>query len=207
MNVALILSGGTGTRFGSELPKQYQILAGKEVISYSIEALKKESIVIVTDKESIKRLSETYGVTCIEGGATRNESLKKGLDYIKVTYSICQKIFINEAARPFLTADLVDLYLKYLDGYDAVITAQYITDSLGRNGEVVTDRSEYYLIQAPEAFRFDLLYRYFKADSPITATVQQLPAERKVMRYFDFKRNIKITYKEDLQYAEQFISK
>lgn len=209
MNISIILSGGVGVRFGNELPKQYNMLLGKEVIYYTVKALKEslltDGIIIVAGKESLKRLSAEYGVECIEGGPSRNRSLKNGLDFIKEKYPLCKNVFINEAVRPFLTAALVDDYYRYLCGYDAVITAQYITDSLGREGEPVTNRSEYYLIQAPEAFRFDLLYKCFSAESPITATVQQLPENRNVKKCFEYKHNIKITYYEDLLYAQQLM--
>jgi 2-C-methyl-D-erythritol 4-phosphate cytidylyltransferase len=210
MNVALILSGGLGARFGSEMPKQYQTICGKQVIAYSIEAFRASEnvheLVIACGDEWISQLAGSYDVSCVPGGSTRNASLKNGLDYIQTHYPDCEKIMINEAARPFITADIVDTYLGFLGDYDAVITAQHITDSLGRKGEPVTDRSEYYLVQAPEAFRFPLLYKHFSADTPITATVQQLPAERYVMEYYDFTNNLKITYKEDLIIAEAMMA-
>ena len=208
INAALILSGGSASRFGNGLLKQYRPLCGKEVIAYSVEAMKNsqaDAIVIVCEPASAERLSETYGADCVAGGKSRNASLKNGLDFIKNNYPNCNKVLINEAARPFLTAELAGLYFNYLDKYDAVITAQHITDSLGCIGEAVTDRSRYYLIQAPEAFRFELLYRHFKADSPITATVQQLPPESSVMKHFEFKNNMKITYMDDLLLAEQLM--
>ena len=145
-------------------------------------------------------------MTCIEGDSSRNGSLHNGLAYIRKNFPACRNIFITEAARPFLTAAIVDLYYDFLEDYDAVITASHITDSLGREGEDVTNRSEYYLIQAPEAFRFDALYNHFSRDSSITATVQQLPENRNVMKYYDFKPNIKITYPEDLAYAEHLLN-
>ena len=196
MNISIILSGGAGRRFGNDLPKQYNKLLGREVIEYSINALQKSSqtddIIILCDSNYIDCLKEKYNIVCITGGISRNESLKKGLDYIKYKYSDCKKVFITEAARPFLTSN-------------AVITTKKITDSLGKRNEAITCRDDYYLIQAPEAFRFDLLYRYFKAESDITATVQQLPSERKVMEYYDFKFNLKITYPEDMIIAEQIM--
>lgn len=209
MNISIILSGGAGRRFGNDLPKQYNKLLGREVIEYSINALQKSSqtddIIILCDSNYIDCLKEKYNIVCITGGISRNESLKKGLDYIKYKYSDCKKVFITEAARPFLTSNIVDKYLKNLDKFDAVITTKKITDSLGKRNEAITCRDDYYLIQAPEAFRFDLLYRYFKAESDITATVQQLPSERKVMEYYDFKFNLKITYPEDMIIAEQIM--
>ena len=209
MNISIILSGGKGERFASDEPKQYHTLMGREVISFSVEAMKKSAltdlILIVSDKGSVERLSAAYDAICIEGGDSRNGSLRNALEHINDNYPDCENVLINEAARPFLTAGIVDDYFRYLDEYDAVITAQRITDSLGREGEAVTNRDEYYLVQAPEAFRFEMLHRHFSADSPITATVQQLPADRKVMKYFDFRHNMKITYKEDLHHAEQIM--
>lgn len=210
MNVSMILSGGIGSRFGGVLPKQYWALCGKEMIAYSVDAMKQsaltDKIIIVAGGNDLARLESVYGATCIEGASSRNGSLHNGLEYIKKNYPECENVFITEAARPFLTANIVDLYYEFLENYDAVITTSYITDSLGHEGEDVTDRSEYYLIQAPEAFRFGLLYDSFSRDSSITATVQQLPASRNVMKYFDFKHNIKITYPEDLVYAEHLLN-
>jgi 2-C-methyl-D-erythritol 4-phosphate cytidylyltransferase len=206
MNLAIILSAGTGSRFGNELPKQYHMLMGKEVIAYSIEAVKESLLTdhaaIVADPALVGSLTKKYGIPCIGGGSSRNESLKKGLDFIKTEYPECSRVFISEAARPFLTAGIVDRYIGYLDDYDAVITAQRITDSLGCGDKTAIDRDNYYLIQAPEAFKFELLYRYFSASSLITATVQQLPRDRRVMKYFEFRSNMKITHREDLLRAE-----
>lgn len=209
MNIGMILSGGSGTRFGNALPKQYHELMGKEVIRYSVDALtasgKMDAVIVVADPEFVPVIREKYPVVCIEGGSTRNQSLRCGLDYIKHTFPDCEKVFITEAARPFLTTKIVETYLNALDEYDAVITARQITDSLGRVGEAVTLREEYYLIQAPEAFRFPLLYKHFKADAAISATVQQLPAERNVLNYYEFRHNLKITYPEDLVMAEHMM--
>ena len=209
MNIGMILSGGSGARFGNALPKQYHELMGKKVISYSVDALTASQnidvVIVVADPEFISEIKEKYPVACIPGGSTRNQSLRHGLEYIRSTFLDCEKVFITEAARPFLTTEIVDTYLHSLDEYDAVVTTQKITDSLGRIGEAVTMREEYYLIQAPEAFRFSMLYEYFKADSTISATVQQLPAERNVLNYYDFRHNLKITYPEDLVMAEHLM--
>ena len=209
MNISLILSGGSGTRMGSDLPKQYQLLAEKEVIAYTIDALKSSlfvnEVVVVAANEYIEKIADRYDVYTVTGGDTRNASLGNGLEYIAKNFPMCEKVFINEAARPFITTKLVDEYFDLLDQYEAVITTQPITDSLGKEGEAVTDRSQYYLIQAPEAFRFKSLYEHFNAESPITATVQQLPSQSKIYRNFVFRNNIKITYPEDLILAEQLM--
>lgn len=203
-NIGIILSGGNGTRFGSQVPKQYLKLCGKQVIEYSIEAFQRsklcdELIIVSNSREVIS------GATYVDGGKSRNISLHNALQYIKRKHLHCRKVVINEAARPFVTSKLIDDYFMLLDDYEAVITTKRITDSLGREGERVTDRNEYYLIAAPEAFRFPLLAENFDPASAITATVQQLPAGIKVKRYYNFPINYKITYPEDLRIAEQLI--
>lgn len=208
MNFAIILSGGIGLRFNSKTPKQYLKLNGKEVIEYAINAFKKselvDDIIVVAEERYIPHIESEYGVKAIKGGSTRNESLKNGLDYINKQGS-CKKVIITEAARPMLSVDVVDLYLKKLDEYDAVTTGQKITDSLGSFKEHTVNRDDYYLIQAPEAFDFNMLYDSFDRDSKITATNQQMPKGYKLFVNFDFIDNIKITHAQDLAYCESLI--
>lgn len=206
MNIGLILSSGEGRRFNSSIPKQYCLLNEKEVIEYSIKAMKEctglDAFIVMCNHCYIEPLQKKYGVMCIEGGATRNESLHKGLEYIKENYGDCRKVFIQEAARPFVTAAIISQYIQLLEKYDAVITTKKITDSLGGTEEWIVDREQYFLVQAPEAFDFGKLYESFKPDSPITATYQQLPVGSKVYCNYDFENNLKITYSNDLKLAE-----
>ncbi|OQC12254.1 MAG: putative 2-C-methyl-D-erythritol 4-phosphate cytidylyltransferase 2 [Firmicutes bacterium ADurb.Bin080] len=210
MNIGIILSGGTGTRFGSQVPKQYQRIQGREVIDFSIEALMGSSAIhkiIVVAQESVKsKLIERYPIMYVEGGETRNKSLKNALNFINSTY-LCDKIIVLEAARPMVTSSIIDLYLSKLDIYDAVITGQKIVDSLGTYSNHITNREDYYLIQAPEAFIFQKLYNSFDEDSKITATNQQMPIGSKLFINFDFKDNYKITYPQDLKYIESMMDK
>lgn len=205
MNVGVVLSAGSGTRFGANVPKQYHYLAGKEVISFAISSLKNsklvDEILIVAAEEYCSELCERYDVVTICGGDTRNKSLWAALQYVKNNYC-CENIIILEAARPMVTECIVDQYISLLDQYDGVITCKKISDSLGAYDKNVILRDDFYLIQAPEAFRFNLLYDNFSPESEITATSQQLPPLSKIYLNFDFMTNHKITYPEDLVYCE-----
>lgn len=208
MNVGVVLSGGVGARFGGKTPKQYLKINGREVISYAIGALKGSSvdkIVVVAKGEQAERIEREYEVRTVQGGDTRNESLKNALNYVAESCD-CDKIIILEAARPMVTSALVDEYMDKLDDYDAVITGQKIVDSLGCFDKHSVNRADYYLIQAPEAFRFDVLYKNFKADSPITATNQQMPEGSSLYINFDFQCNYKITYPQDIAYCEAMMN-
>lgn len=210
MNAGIILSGGIGSRFGSRLPKQYQRINGREVISYSIDALKNskyiDDFVVVTSREQQDRLAESYAIKTAVGGNSRNESLKNGLDFVADNFN-CEKIIILEAARPMITSQIIDVYIEKLDDYDSVITGQKIVDSLGCYAEHTANRDDFYLIQAPEAFRFKELYENFSSASKLTATNQQMPHNSTLYINFDFTTNHKITYFEDLAYCEGLMNR
>jgi 2-C-methyl-D-erythritol 4-phosphate cytidylyltransferase len=209
MNISVLLSGGRGTRFGGALPKQYRALLGEEVVAYSIRALKASAltdrILAVAQPEHMARLKDTYGLECTAAGDTHNGSVQNGLAYIERRYPDCEHVLFHDAARPFLRADLVDAYYGFLEEFDAVVTAQHVTDSLGRMGEIFVDRTPYYLIQKPEAFRFAALRGRFSADSPATAIAQQLPQGSRIKTYFEYGQNMKITYGADLFLAAQWM--
>ena len=209
-NISIILSGGVGIRFGNEMPKQYQMLLGEEVIAYVVGALKQSTftgrLLIVARTDDMERLKTAYGVDCAPAGETHNGSIKNALDYIQANFSVCANVLFVDAARPFLTADTVDKYYNFLKEYDGVITAQHITDSLGFKEEMFVDRSHYFLIQKPEAFRFAPLYSCFTRESSVTAIVQQMPPGSKIMKCFDIRQNLKITYPEDLSLAEHLMA-
>lgn len=210
MNIGMVLSGGAGTRFGGKIPKQYRKIYGKEVIDYVLEAVTNakniDRIVVVSRKEEWEGFLGKYQIETVECGCNRNESLKNGLDYIKQNYN-CDKIIILEAARPMVTPEIIEDYIHKLDEYDSVITGQRITDSLGSLFAHTIDRENYYLIQAPEAFRFNMLYDSFNVASKITATNQQMPKESRLFINFNFTENHKITYKQDLYYVKCLLTK
>lgn len=161
-------------------------------------------IVVVIDPAYSKYVFDADNLVMVPGGKTRNESLYNALIFIRSNY-ICDKVIILESARPLITTNIVTSYLELLDDYDAVITGKKITDSLGNYHTHVIDRDDYYLIQAPEAFRFQLLISNFDKESKITATNQQLPEDSSLYINFDYTNNIKITYPGDLFLCEQFL--
>lgn len=207
MNAALILSGGAGRRFNSELPKQYHRIGGKMLIEYVLAAAfgaRGIDTVVVAghDCAALARLARAHSLNVAPGGARRNDTLKNGLDYLKAR--ACENVVILDAVRPMVTSELIDAYIGFLhDGYDAVSTAQPITDSLGCYDMHAVDRSRYYLMQSPEAYRFEPLYDCFNCDSPLTEVAQQLPEDIKLKLYFDFPENPKLTYPWEKAYIAQ----
>ena len=211
--IGIILAGGIGSRFGGDKPKQYHLINGKELVWYSIEAFKNSKniadFVVVLDEEQYnsQRIKKQYGVKTVLGGKTRNHSLKNALDYIKENFPDCNKVIENDAARPLTTSELIDEYICILDKYDYVQTTTKIVDSLGCYNKCDVRREDYFLIQAPDAYRFNLLYENFNPDFPNTHPAAQLPEKSKGFSYFDFGNNFKVTYPEDLEIAEILINR
>lgn len=210
-NVALILGGGVGNRFGSTLPKQYHQVKGHPVIDYVIDACQKaesvDRIVVVCDSQGVALSPKlrSGAVSVVPPGRERLYSLQNGLEYIRRHY-VCEKVCIFDAVAPLVYPELIDMYFAKLDGYDAVITCQKITGELGNYAYDTLNRNEYYITQSPEAFRFSLLMEHFDPCNPSTELVNHLPKTTKRYLNFDFPQNHKLTYDFDLKYIEHMIN-
>lgn len=175
MNIALLLSGGTGTRLESDIPKQYIEVHGKPVISYCIECLSShdriDAIHIVAEPawrqkiESWLRMSDPgkkfQGFSC--PGLNRQLSILNGLKDIRKYADDSDCVFIHDAARPILSDRQITDCLDAADGHDGVIPVLPMKDTVysSTNGKTVTallDRSEIYAGQAPEVFKLGVYY-------------------------------------------------
>jgi 2-C-methyl-D-erythritol 4-phosphate cytidylyltransferase len=205
MNIAIIVSGGIGQRFGESVPKQYQEIAGKQIVSFVIDMLKKtksiDKIVVAAHKDYKDLFQNKYQVEWTEAGSERNSSLRNGLEYIKKNYS-CKKVIVLDAVMPLIKAETVDTYMELLDKHQAIATAQKITISLGCYDIHVVDRTRYYLMSSPEAFDFDLIYTYQDPNSSIVEVTQQFPEDTDVYLNFNAINNFKLVYKHDLSMME-----
>ena len=200
-NIIMITAGGVGSRFGSNVPKQYVEIGGRQVISYVIEACKQshqaDAVLVVAHPNYHEELRAIYGVEVTGSGPELNVTKRNGLDYIR-RHSSCEKLVVVDAVRPAVESHVLDRFFTLLDKYDAVACARKITDSLGHYGEWIVNREEYYTLSAPEGFRFPLIDNFFKADSPLTESIQQLPSTSNVYLDFDVPYYDKLTYPEDL---------
>lgn len=207
-NIIMITAGGVGARFGSSTPKQYVEVNGRQVISYVIDACKRsqeaDAILVVAHPTYHEELQAAYGIDIAGSGEELNVTKRNGLDYIR-EHSACEKLVVVDAVRPTVTPEVLDSFFRRLDDYDAVACARKITDSLGRYGEWVVNREEYYTLSAPEGFRFSLIDKHFHAQSPLTESIQQLPPTSKVYLDFDVPYFDKLTYPEDLARLAQFL--
>ena len=119
MIIALILSGGTGQRLGSDIPKQYIDVDGRPVISYSIESLFRheriDAIHIVAEPVWQERIREWLSADGFDQkfrgfsvpGENRQLSILHGLEDIRMYAEDTDYVFIHDAARPLLQERLI----------------------------------------------------------------------------------------------------
>lgn len=183
MNIAIILSGGNGTRLGGDIPKQYIEVSGKPVIAYCLEKfLCCESIdeVQVVAEESWKEFimrayADIAGIRTDAGnklkgfsspGATRQLSVVNALEDIRRYASGEDVVVIHDAARPLVTTEMIEAVLDAIKEHDGVIPVLPMKDTvyLSEDGGHITallERSCVCAGQAPESFK---LGKYYEAN-------------------------------------------
>ena len=210
-NIGIVLAGGIGRRFGGDRPKQYFEICGKEMIAYSIELFREaktiDDFVVVLNEEEFEagRIAGQYDVRTVCGGDTRNRSFRRALDYIAENFPGCEKVVENNAACPLTRPETIDEYIRLLDEYDYVQTTMRITDALGSYKDRTVDREDYFLIQAPDAYRFAEIYECFDPGHPNGHPAVQLPPSAKGYNFFSSERIIKVTNPDDIALVEFFM--
>ncbi len=222
MNIALILSGGTGTRLNSDIPKQYIEVCSKPIISYSLERLSRHSLIaaiqITADpawqEQIISWLPAADPNRKFKGfsepGENRQLSILHGLEDIKGYAQDHDYIFIHDAARPLLSEKQITDCLNAVTGHDGVMPVLPMKDTVysspdGRSIQSLLKRSEIYAGQAPEVFRLGPYYEANKCLMPDRILKINGSTEPAVMAGLDIsmipgdERNFKITTAEDLE--------
>ena len=191
MNFAILLSGGTGTRIGGDIPKQYIRAGGRMMITWALKPLlhfqQIDSVVIVAAPSWRKVIlldAERNGLETekiigfSEPGETRQHSILNGLESVRTyreKYLSEQKsqedtAIIHDAARPFLSESLLDACYAALPGHDGVMPVLPMKDTLylsyrGTRADERLDRRRIFAGQAPELF---LLAPYYRANKKLT---------------------------------------
>lgn len=225
MAIALLLSGGTGTRLGTDIPKQYLIANNKMIIEYSIETLLAseavESLYIVADRQwqdEIKTILDTYDNTekfrgFAEPGLTRQLSIYNGLLAMKAEADVDSdvSVLIHDAARPCLKSSTITEMVSALQGHDGVLPVLpmkdtvYLIDETGRISSLL-ERRLVVAGQAPELFLYN---KYLTANETLMQNMDKMlsingstePAVLAVMDVVTIagdEGNYKITTIEDL---------
>ena len=213
---AIITAGGTSSRFGNT-NKLLEKINGKEIIKYTIDAFVDadvEDIVICANLSIVDVLGKIFAdyqnVRIVEGGATRQESVFKGLKAVS-----CDYVLIHDGARPMITSEIIKKTMDEVASKKAVSVMTKTVDTIKRvdeNGKIITtiDRSQLYNTQTPQAFEYDLIKSVHEKYEGENFTDDAGMVEASGVDVYivegDY-RNIKVTTKSDLALAEVYLSK
>ena len=157
----IVVAAGTGSRFGSELPKQFHRVAGRRIVDWAAAAAASTSdgVVVVmppTGDFDPPSTSATPLIT-VPGGASRSESVRCGLDALPADAAI---VLVHDAARPVATPGLFERVAgAIVAGADGAIPVVPVVDTLRTvDGEPV-DRAGLVAVQTPQGFTVEALRR------------------------------------------------
>jgi len=225
MNVAIVVAGGKGIRFGSDRPKQFLELDGTPIIIHTLRQFERcreiENVVVVlpaAETAGFQSLIEKFGLKKVlrqvAGGETRAQSVANGL----ATIEAAEVVAVHDGVRPLVTPAEIDEVVKAASRGGAAILTATIGDTIKdvRDDRVVNTIPRRNLRRAltPQCFRLEILKRAYAQLSELEAAgievtddsflVERLGVE--VQAVAGSARNIKITREEDLAFAGAVVS-
>ena len=221
----IVVAAGRGSRAGGGTPKQYRSLAGRPLLTHTLDALLRAApgamILPVIHKDDIDlyRISsapfEAHARLArpVYGGETRQASVRLGLEALAEQKSNPKIVLIHDAARLFVSDTLVDLAITAAKTYGAAIPGVTLSDTIkeiGAKGFVTatTPRARLRAVQTPQAFRFDLILAAHRNAATVGAldlTDDAAVAEwagHPVHIFAGEDSNMKVTTSKDLSVAE-----
>ncbi len=223
MNVAIIAAAGQGTRLAGTRPKQFLELAGTPIIFHTLRVFEQcdsiqEIIVVIAagesagflslaGKQNLRKLTKV-----VTGGATRAESVLRGLQAIRETNT--DIVVVHDAVRPFVTTDEIARTVAAAQTTGAAILVRAPVDTVKQVADdaIVTTlrRDDLRMALTPQCFRYSVLRHAYEdvdvADPALTdesSLVERLGVSIAIVE--GSARNIKITNKEDLVIAEAML--
>lgn len=228
--VAIVLSGGRGSRMGSDIPKQYMKVCGYPIIYYSLKVFQDsfvDEIVLVCgsgDEEYCRReIVEAYDFNkvtrIVAGGSQRYHSVANGLRAIDE----CDIVFIHDGARPFISEEILERAYTETVVHKATVVAVpskdtvKIADDNGYSNNT-PNRERVWIVQTPQTFDFDEISDAYEkcisSENELLKNGISITDDAMVMEYFGQSKvkfvsgsykNIKITTPEDMLIAKAYL--
>ena len=155
---AVVVAAGKGLRVGGEVPKQFVAWQGKPLVRHSVEALLSAGASPVAVAippaagDLAMRCLEGLDVLLVEGGETRQESVRRGLE--RLAEHAPRNVLIHDAARPAVPDAVIERLTEALEADVAAIPVLPVVDSLLRDDGTIVSRDGLHRVQTPQAFRF-----------------------------------------------------
>ena len=228
-NIALIIAGGSGSRMGQDIPKQFINVYDKPIIIYTLESFQKhpqidaiEVVCIDGWHDMLWAYAKQFGINklkwIVSGGKTGQESIRNGVYNLEGKIDPKDNVVIHDGIRPMVDESVLsDVIIKCEQYGNAVTSLPYNEQIFIKTDEYTTNkyipRETLRRVQTPQAYRFDLLYeKYHEAfekeigiyGSHYTNTMM---VELGETLYFaaGSEKNIKLTTKDDLEMFKAYL--
>ncbi len=166
---ALIVAAGSGTRVGDGVPKQFRLVRGQPLLrhSYAVFAAHPDIdqvVVAIGEGQELDARAALEGLpepVFVTGAATRRGSVLNGLKTI-AEIGTTDHVLIHDAARPFLSARIIDDLIESLKHAPGAVPALAVVDSLAMGNGTLSEtvaRENLWRIQTPQAFHFNAIYK------------------------------------------------
>jgi 2-C-methyl-D-erythritol 4-phosphate cytidylyltransferase len=216
---AIIVAGGKGTRMRNTVPKQFLEINGKPILLHTLQAFfrysEKIKIILVLPKDDFQiwdNIASKYNfnkpLVLQEGGDTRFQSVKKGLEKIEGDGLVA----IHDGVRPLVSEDIIGASFRIAAVHRSAVAAVRLKESIRVTDQDQTkavDRSKYRVIQTPQTFQVSLIKKAYTMREDESLTDDASVAERSGLSISLFEgsyANIKITTAEDLIVAEALLN-
>ena len=216
----IIVAGGSGSRMGSKLPKQFILLENRPILMWTISCFIRYDftipVVVVLPESQIdywKELCTKYAFNhshrVVIGGETRFHSVKNGLDALEET----DLIAIHDGVRPFVSQVTIENCFNQAAKTGAAIPVLPVNETL-RTGTMeqsrTVDRTIFYTVQTPQVFQTSLLKEAYTQTWDAVFTDDASVVENRgfpVIMVPGNRDNIKVTHSEDLLIARAYLKK
>lgn len=223
-NIALILASGTGARCNLGFPKQFAKINNKTILEYTIDAFnshnKIDEILLVTSSENIatvEKLSQKYQkvTRVIKGGKTRKDSSYNGITAITEQEA---NVLIHDGVRPLISEKIISNCIEELETKQAVCVAIDSTDTIFHinDNNIITSipqRKSLKRAQTPQCFKLSVIKKAHElANNDPNCLVTD---DCGLIMHYNLadihiiegsENNIKITYKEDLDFVKKILN-
>jgi len=218
---ALIVAGGTGTRMGSQIAKQYLPIGDKPVLMHTLNIFFQTDpdialtlVIPEIDFAYWRALCNTYHFSVphqlVPGGKSRFQSVKNGL------WALPEEgiVAIHDGVRPFVNPDVVLNSFEVAGRMGSAVAVIPLKDSIrmvkSDGASVFQDRQSFRLVQTPQTFQLARIKKAFKVEELAVFTDDATVYEHQgwqVHLISGNPENIKITTPEDMDYASFLIGK
>ena len=221
MVVALVTAGGVGSRFNSQIPKQFLCINDKPILVYTLEKMEKNRnidkiIVACLDgwEDYLYELKEKYNITKLnwvaKNGKTQPESIRNCINILKSDIDDDDIVLIHAGNRPLVTDDIINNSIKTCEKLGNAVAAikcpEVLVDVVNNT---IVERKNVLRVQTPQTFKFRNLKRFYENLSAFldVATTCDLAIRlgEKVNFIDGSANNMKITYKEDIRIFEALL--